>query len=502
MQVRASTGTLEGLRLPNGVEAFLGIPYAEPPVGQRRWKPPVALGESDDVVECKELGFSAIQFEDPVEPASMHAQSEDCLTLNVWRRPIAEGAEGKLRPVMVYIHGGAYFSGGSADPLYDGANFAADHDVVMVSLNYRINLFGSLCLSHLPGGEEYQEAGYLNILDQICALEWVQRNIAAFGGDPDAVTLFGESAGSASAALLSVCPAAKGLFHRVILESGPIDLYKTPEKGAPYARELMEILGCADVQAMVSKGADELVAAMQVLCDRHPFEVSLTYAPVCDGTLLPRKPMKAWREGAAKDIQVMIGSTEDEFNYFKFYFDPEEMPAFWGGQTPFHFDDELDIKAWEKAFAEAYPELDLVENYIEFMNQTGFRVMGDYMAEMQSEHSPTYDYLFRYKSTIEGLGSCHAIEVPFVLRNLATPNGLEFTGPNPPEHLAREMGACWYSFAKRGVPIMPDGTPWQPYTAEHHAIMAIDERGWVQERDINAKNDQLFRPMYDVLVNE
>ena len=502
MKVTTATGIMEGVLLPNGVEAFLGIPYAEPPVGGLRWKPPVPLAVSDREIRCDAFGASAMQFEDPVEPASLHRQSEDCLTLNIWRPQGASGEGGDPLPVMVYIHGGAYFSGGSADPLYNGANFTAEHPVVMVSINYRINLFGSLCLDCLPGGAEYRQAGYLNILDQICALEWINENIAAFGGDPDTITLFGESAGSSSAALLSVCPAAKGLFRRVIMESGPIDLYKTPEKGAGYAEELMGILGCSTVQQMVDKTAGELIDAMQVLCDRHPFEVSLTYAPVCDGTLLPRKPLKAWAQGAAKDIQFMIGSTEDEFNYFKFYFEPEDMPAFWGGQTPFHFDGTVDITQWEQMFADAYPELDLVGNYIEFMNQTGFRVLGDYMAELQSAYNPVYNYLFRYKSTIEGMGACHAIEVPFVLSNLDTPNGLEFTGPNPPAHLAREMGRCWYSFAKRGVPVAPDGVPWLSYTAEHHGTMVIDGDAWLQERDINEKNNGLFRPMYAGLLEE
>lgn len=496
--VKTRTGIMRGFDAGNGVEAFLGIPYAVPPVGDRRWRPAEALADSDELRVCDRFGYTAMQFKDEVELASLNEQSEDCLTLNIWR---PEGAATDL-PVMVYIHGGAYFSGGSSDPLYNGANFVADHDVVMVSLNYRINLFGSLCLQALPGGEDYKEAGYLNILDQIRALEWIHENIAAFGGNPGNVTLFGESAGSASAALLSVCPRAKGLFQKVICESGPIDLYKTEAKGEPYARELAEILGCQTVQDMLAKSADELLEGMQVLCDRHPFEVSLTYAPVCDGTLLPTKPMKAWKEGAARDIDVMIGSTEDEFNYFKFYFPAEEMPDFWGGQTPFHFDEELDIREWEKRYADAYPELDLVQNYIEFMNQTGFRVMGDLMAEQQSAYRPTYDYLFRYKSTIDGMGSCHAIEVPFVLNNLDTPDGLEFTGPNPPEHLAREMGDAWYAFARDGVPIAPNGEPWQPYTADDHVQMVIDEKGWQELRDINEKNNELLRPMCDVLIRE
>lgn len=302
-----------------------------------------------------------MQFKDEVELASMHEQSEDCLTLNIWKRRDA----GTGLPVMVYIHGGAFISGGSADPLYDGANFAAGHDVVIVTLNYRIGLFGSLCLTALPGGEGYVEAGYLNILDQICALEWIKENIDAFGGDPGNITLFGESAGSASAALLAVCPRAKGLFQRAICESGPIDLYKTRGKGEPYAAELAEIMGCSSVADMLGKSAEDLMAGVQELCDRHPFEVSLMFSPVCDGTLLPKKPMKAWKNGAAKDVDIMIGSTEDEFNYFKFYFKPEELPDFWRGQIPFHFDESLDIAVWEKAYEDAYPEEDLIENCID-----------------------------------------------------------------------------------------------------------------------------------------
>lgn len=498
MDVRTRTGVMEGVELPNGVEAYLGIPYAKPPIGDMRWKPPVRLDDSDDVIRCDEFGCSARQFKDEVELASMHEQSEDCLTLNIWRRHEAD----RDLPVMVYIHGGAFISGGSADPLYDGANFAADRDVVIVTLNYRISLFGSLCLTAIPGGEGYVEAGYLNILDQICALEWIKENIAAFGGDPNNITLFGESAGSASAALLAVCPRAKGLFQRAICESGPIDLYKTRAKGEPYAAELAEIMGCSNVAEMLEKSADDLMVGVQELCDRHPFEVSLIFSPVCDGTLLPKKPMKAWKNGDAKDVDIMIGSTEDEFNYFKFYFKPEEMPDFWRGQIPFHFDESLDIEVWEKVYEDAYPENDLIENYIEFMNQTGFRVMGDLMAEQQSAYRPTYNYLFRYKSTIEGMGSCHAIEVPFVLNNLDTPDGLEFTGPNPPEHLAKEMGNAWYSFAKNGVPTAPDGSKWLPYTESDRVHMVIDDRAWEEKRDINAKNDRLFRPMCDVLINE
>lgn len=498
MKVKTRTGVKESVAVGNGVEAFLGIPYAKPPVGERRWRAPERLDDSDDLQVCDALGCSAMQERDKIELASLHEQSEDCLALNIWRK--ADAGDGL--PVMVYIHGGAYFSGGSADPLYNGANFAAAHDVVIVTINYRLNVFGSLCLWALPGGEDYADAGYLNILDQICALEWTKENIAAFGGNPECITLFGESAGSSSAALLSVCPKAKGLFQRVICESGPIDLYKTREKGAYFARELAKYSGCKSAQDFLAMSSDDVIEGMLKYCAAHSFEVSLTFAPVCDGTLLPQKPMKAWAEGAARDVDVMIGCTEDEFQYFTFYFKPEEMPDFWGGQLPIHFDDQIDVKRWEDVYAQANPDKPIEDNYIDFMNQTGFFVLSDLMAEQQSAYRPVHNYLFRYKSRIEGMGACHAIEVPFVLKNLDTKDGLEFTGPNPPAHLADEMSNAWYGFAKNGVPTTPNGIEWPGYDAENHVHMVVDENGWVVERDRNEKADRLFRPMADVLLND
>ena len=496
MKVKTRTGIVSGKTLENGVEAFLGIPYAKQPVGDLRWRAPERLDNSDEEIECVEFGHSARQFIDEVELASLHEQGEDCLSLNVWVR----GHERKNLPVMVYIHGGAYFSGGSADPLYNGSNFAAAKDVVIVSINYRLNLFGSLLLDCLPGGEDYKDAGYLAILDQIRALEWVHENISAFGGDPNCVTLFGESAGSSSQALLSILPEANKYFQRAILESGPIQLYKTRERGEYFAREFAEIMGCKTAQELLAKSADELIEGMQVWCDRHTYEVSLIFSPVCDGSFLPKKPMKAWAEGAAKDIDIMIGCTEDEFTYFHFYFD--DLPGFWHGQFPIHFDDQIDIDYWEQAYRKAWPERDFAENYTNFMNSTGFFVGTDLMAEEQSAFKPVYNYLFRYKSRVEGMGSCHAIEVPFVFKNLDTASGLMFTGDNPPAHLADEMNDAWFSFAKTGKPFVEGKAPWDPYTAENHIHMVIDDNEWKPVHSLHAKEDSVFRPMYEVLLND
>ncbi|WEV72731.1 carboxylesterase family protein [Bifidobacterium sp. ESL0790] len=492
-RVKTTTGVLDGFMSEKNVETYLGIPYAKPPIGELRWKAPQPLEPSDELISCRRLGYSAMQDKDKYEPSSLNPQSEDCLYLNVWVKDKSK----KNQPVMVYVHGGAYFSGGSADPLYFGENFAAKQDVVLVSINYRINVFGSMLLSALPGGEDYQEAGYLEMLDQILALKWIKKNIAQFGGDPDSITLFGESAGSSSAALLAICPAAKGLFNRAICESGPIQLYKTPEMAKPFALEFAEIMGCKSVDELQQKSSDELIAGMDIMCERDRNVVSLTYSPVCDGTLLPKDPMKAWADGAAKDIDIMTGCCENEMNYFKFYF--EDLKPFWHGQFPFHFDSKTPVEKWEKVFAQVHGQDELDNDYVEFMNQTGFRVGTDLMALEQSQYRPTYTYLFTYKSTKEGMGSCHAIEVPFVMRNLDTSDGLEFTGPNPPEHLSDEMNNVWYSFAKYGKP-RPElyGMPeWPAFDDANRNYMVMNDKKWEVRQNINDDNIKAFTPMYE-----
>lgn len=496
--VKTRTGELEGFVTENGVRAFLGIPYAQQPVGALRWKAPQPLHDSDELIECKKFGHTAVQIWDEVELASQTPQGEDCLKLNVW----VKDPEKKKQPVMVYIHGGAYFSGGPNDPLYNGANFAARKDVVLVSIGYRLNIFGSLYLKALPGGDEYPDAGHLAIMDQAAALTWIKENIAAFGGDPDNVTLFGESAGSASIALLSVAPAASGLFQKAICESGPIQLYKTPKFGELYAKDFAKMLGCTTAQELAEKSTEDLLHAVEDMCERRRFEVSLMYSPVCDGAYLPAKPMKAWKDGAASDITFMMGSTGDEFKYFSFYFTPEETPDFWHGQFNIHFDGQEDPKKWEKVYEEAYPERDLIDNYIDFMNNTGFFVGCDLMAEEQSKFGDVFVYRFDYKSKIEGMGACHAIEIPFVLENLDTPDGLSFTGENPPQELADKMNDTWYAFAKTGNPSTAELGDWPLYTAQEHVTMYIDDKTWEPHLDINEKNLKIFTPMYECLLSD
>lgn len=497
VQIRTRTGVLEGIKTQKDGQAYLGVPYAKAPIDKLRWKPPVRLDDTDEVIACKDFGYSAMQRFDPVMIASQRQQSEGCLTLNIWVKDPSK----QNQPVMVYLHGGAYFGGGSSDPLYDGTNFTARNDVIIVTINYRLNLFGFMNFAGVPGGEDYKESGYLGILDQMAALEWVQENIAAFGGDPHRVTLFGESAGSGSAALLSIVPQANKLFHRIIAESGPIQLYNTPELTAPYAQEFLELMECKNMEELAAKPVEEIMEVFSnEFFERHLHEISLIFAPTCDGTFLPRQPLQAFKDGAAKDITYMIGSTENEFAYWSLYFEDmaKEMPLFWRQQSRFHFDEKLDNQHYEDLFTAAYPDDEPGQRYLEYTNQIGFRVGAELMAEYQSHYNNVYHYLFTYKSKLPGLGSCHAIELPFVMHNTDIPNlAKNLTGEVPPADLADKMNDTWFNFALSGKP-SAEGTPdWPSYDEETRTTMVIGEKEWIARDNVNTENLEMLRPAFN-----
>lgn len=497
-QVKTRTGIMNGFITDRDVNAFLGIPYAQQPMGDLRWKPARPLPDSDEEIECKEFGHTSIQEIDEYEAASLHPQGEDCLCLNIWVKDL----EKQGQPVMVYIHGGANISGGSADPLYNGDNFAAARDVVIVTINYRVGVLGSMALWSLPGGEDYKESGYVNITDQVAALTWIHDNIESFGGDPENVTLFGESAGSSSVGLLSVCPAASGLFQKAICESGPIQLYTTPELDKWWAAEFAKEAGCTTAQELATLPLDKICAARDALSEKYSNYISIMSAPECDGNYLPKKPFQAWKDGAASDITMMMGSTDNEFSYFELYLSHDYMPIWWHDEIKVHFDETVDCEHYEKLYLETHPGADLLDNYLAFMNNTGFFIGAEIMAENQAPFNKAYHYRFTYKSRNEGLGSCHAIEVPFIFMNLDTSDGLSFTGPNPPEHLAREMNEAWYAFAKSGSPETETTGPWPTYDAKERKTMVMDENGWKVEEHFNEKNHETFAPMYAGLFDK
>lgn len=298
---------------------FMGIPYAKPPVGERRWKAPEPLPASEKVFEARNFGASAIQVEHRGSIIKNHRQSEDCLTLNITVG--AKKAEAK-KPVLVLFHYGDFTYGGAVDPLLDSGNFADSHqDSVIVSFNYRLGIFGFIDFSEVPGGEACPDALNLGLLDQIAALKWVRENIAAFGGDPERVTVLGFESGAVSICLLAASKQAKGLFQKAfIMNGGPLTAYDTPKAARTLAKDLLKETKTATMQELLRLDTETLKAAAQNLwmdmC-----------APTCDGTLIPADVYTAFQEGAASDVAFIVGIASSEMKAFRSFFDDQNFEA-------------------------------------------------------------------------------------------------------------------------------------------------------------------------------
>ena len=280
---------------------FMGIPYAKPPVGELRWKAPEPLPESEEVFEAKNFGASAIQVEHKGSIIRHHRQNEDCLYLN-----IATGdkkTEAK-KPVLVLFHHGDFTYGGAVDPLLYGGDYVnSNQDIVLVSFNYRLGIFGFIDFSKVPGGEEYPDALNLGLLDQIEALKWIRENIAAFGGDPEQITVLGFESGATCICLLAASEQAKGLFNRAFMFNGsPESAYDTPDASRALAKALLKETNTSTMSELLQLDSEALKDAAQRLWMNM-------CAPTCDGKLIPGQVYEAYRNGAASGIEFIVGIT-------------------------------------------------------------------------------------------------------------------------------------------------------------------------------------------------
>ena len=306
--VRTKTGIYVGEKQKKNI-IFLGIPYAKPPVGERRWKAPEPLPASDAVCEAKYFGASAVQVEHRGSILKHHRQSEDCLSLNICIA--AQKTEAK-KPVLVLFHHGDFTYGGSADPLMYGDNFVSAHpDTVVVSFNYRLGIFGFIDFSEIPGGEAYPDALNLGLLDQIAALKWIKENIAAFGGDPDRITAAGFDSGATSLLLLAAGGHARGLFQRAFIFSGfPEAAYTTADGARALAEDLLKETKTASMGDLLQLDTETLKEAAQKLWRNM-------CAPTCDGKWVPADINGAFRAGAASGIEFVIGIPENEIQVYR-----------------------------------------------------------------------------------------------------------------------------------------------------------------------------------------
>ena len=484
-KVKTRYGTFNGFLDKNGVKTWLGIPYAQPPVKNLRWRAPEPLKPSNKSFDAKKFGFTAMQSVDDRETASIRPQSEDCLTLNIWTR-----GNGKNLPVMVFIPGGGFQTGGSSDIRYYGANFAAASDVVLVTINYRLNLFGFMNLASIDSS--FEDSGYLGIKDQIAALKWIKENIAEFGGNPDNITIFGQSAGSTSVMLLTITPSAKKFFQKAIPQSGHLGLYNTPEESAKVAQIFMEMSGVKTIGDLMKKNSAELINIYEKVNNLNPNTSLLNYMPTCDGKFIPSDPFKALKEGGAREIRFLTGTTSDEWCFWLLFTSPKffeilransrfVLAKYNGMATP-----EEIYRKW----LENRPDTE--ENYINFANNADWRVGQEISAEYQSKFNDVYYYLFTEQSPIENLRAYHGIDLVYTF-NLPDKN----YNPNPAPNFIRQIQASWAAFAATGNPNNEFISHWEKYSAKNRQTMELNSKKCVLHKDLNTQNLNSLRYVYE-----
>lgn len=483
--VESAYGRLQGEQT-NGVFTWKGIPYAKPPVGSLRFRAPERPDSWEGIRDA--TSFS------PVAPQSQREimeffgndisnMSEDCLYLNVW----SPGADDKKRPVMVWIHGGAFVSGSGSSSWYDGASFAAQGDVVVVTINYRLGILGFLHLGEI-GGNEYATSGNCGIQDQVAALQWVQENIAAFGGDPNNVTIFGESAGAMSIGVLLGFPSAQGLFHKAILQSGAAANVHPSEKATKIAGHLLAAL---QVEPTNLSKLEEL--PVEQLIQASDLVPPMSLGPVIDGISLPRHPEEGIADGSAKDVTILIGTNKDEYNIFS-AFAPEWKNA----------DEAKVTNFFEKTFGPLVPLISSYlggnqplsqELYNKLLTMSIFTYPAQKLTELQvKQGAPVWMYRFDWETPVFGgaLKSTHALEIPFVFNTLDTPNTENFTGSSPERQLvAEQMHQAWINFARNGNPNSESLREWPQYNLNDRSTMIFNLESAV-ENDPNGKERMIW----------
>lgn len=479
-EVETTNGNVAGLQR-EGHLAFYGIPYAADPSGVLRFRPPLPAAAWAGSFDATKPGFAAPQSGHPIPGfAASGPQSEDCLNLNVF----TPAADGNQRPVMFWIHGGGFTHGSGYEDLYNGGRLAVRRDVVVVTINYRLGALGYLYLGdHLPNAGVSANCGQL---DQVAALEWVRDNIANFGGDPGNVTIFGESAGAAAVGTLLAMPAAKGLFHRAIMQSGS-GRANDRTHGAQIVADMLDALGpeITYAERLLSIPAEDMVEAQGKVVAKASRAAGLPFGPIQDGDTLPLRPIDAIGEGAGADVPVLIGTNRDEIKLFAATMqrdEPDEatLEKLAGAMLP---DTKAsDLRELIGTYRASRGAKGLPATNLDILDAIGsdvrFRVPALRTAEAQARHQPdTYAYLFTYASPARrgALGSCHALEMPFVFGTLDAPTQDRFAGTGPQvETLSQNMMDAWLSFARTGKPGHTRIGDWPAYNAESRPTMVFD----------------------------
>jgi para-nitrobenzyl esterase len=488
--VEIASGKLRGA-LNAGIYSFKGVPYGASTAGRNRFMSPAppppwagvrdALAYTGRAWQLPNRPKRRPVLETLLGPADTTPESEDCLTLNLWTPGLGEGAG---RPVMVWLHGGAFAYGSGNRAVTDGANLARRGDVVVVSVNHRLNIFGFLHLADLAG-PAWAHSGNAGMLDLVTALRWVRDNIACFGGDPGNVTIFGESGGGGKVSVLLAMPAARGLFHRAIIQSGAAIRMSTRERATALAEAVLQEVGlrASECERLQALRAEQLAAAIAPAAravgrSRWPLLDRYDFGPVVDGLDLPRHPGEPDAPTTADDIPRMIGGTREESAFFLANDDAvwsgtlseaelrRRLEAVAGAQT-----DEL-LAAYRSSMPRATPG----DRLIGMLTGSNFWIRTVLLAERYAarRQTPVYMYSLDWQSPAHNgrLKAHHAMDLPFVFENIDVADTT--AGAPGAGELAARIAATWIAFARDGNPANPAIPDWPAYSRDERATMIFD----------------------------
>ncbi|OBK11537.1 carboxylesterase/lipase family protein [Mycobacterium asiaticum] len=486
------------------VTIWKGIRYAAPPVGDLRFRAPEPPERFTEVFDATSFGPACPQPVVPRMPLDLGAPlGEDCLRLNVWAPSGTEA--GAAKPVMVWLHGGAYVLGSASQPLYDARALASSGDVVVVTLNYRLGALGFLDLSSFSSWQRPFDTN-IGLRDVLFGLAWVRDNIAAFGGNPDNVTLFGESAGAGLVTTLLTSPAAEGLFVRAIAQSSPATSVYDRDRGRRVALAVLDKLGldASEARQVAEVPSSVLVAATQQVFDEVPVSNpgTLAFVPIVDGDLLHDLPVKLAQEGRSLPIPLVIGTNKHEAALFRLM-RSSLMPI-----TPRAITSMFDQISAEQPDLQL-PSVDEIGSAysgrrkartVRMATDIGFRMPTVWLADGHSAVAPVYMYRFDYATPLYKVllvGAAHATELPYVWGNLGGPQDLtlKLGGAKTATAVSTRMQTRWINFATQGSPDGPPGEPrWPRYQADDRTCLVIGKHDAVHDVDARIRGawgDQL-----------
>lgn len=477
--VETRQGKLQG-KFKNDVMLFAGIPYAAPPVGERRFKAPIAHAPWADVRSATKFGKPAPQLATGgMTSAAPVDWDEDCLVLNVQTPALDDGN----RPVLVWIHGGGFRTGQGAIPWYDGAQFVRNGNIVVVSINYRMGALGFADLSRFGG--EYETSGANGILDQLFALEWVKDNIRSFGGDPESVTIAGESAGAFSVCSLIASPRAPGLFKRAISQSGSAQHALTKDAAELVTDSFLELAGCKNPEELQQVPVEEILQHQTTLDGQFFGSDDLNHVspfyPAVGNSVLPGLPIDLIREGAGANVDLLIGTNKDESTLFIMNAVSDEKyqkdAARFGAGS-----------ALVETYNGNHPDASATERAVQLGTDFTFRIPSIRVCEARSKMTCNdWMYRFDWESRNGALKATHALEIPFTFDNLGKSGVGVFLGPGDiPQNVADKMHQCWIDF-------IVDGDPgWPKYEMADRINMRFDT-----ESEVVTDPDASMRPVWE-----